>query len=62
MIDWRDLLVRYMAHVWDEEGSTFVLRLQAGNRFTVADIWALQQIEQEARALPTEQFNDEKKD
>ncbi len=51
-IDWRSLLVRYMAHVWDEEGTTFVNRLLEGQRFTAADIAALEEIEREAERLP----------
>jgi hypothetical protein len=48
MIDWRDLLVRYMAHVDREEGSTFVYAAKWSKLFTPEEVAILEQINEEA--------------
>ena len=52
--DYRALLVKYMRHVYEAEGSTFVSRLNYydGPRFTGSEAAALQRIEREALAPP----------
>jgi hypothetical protein len=43
--DYRALLVKYMAHVWDEEGSLFIPWL--GDGFTAEEIAELEAIKKE---------------
>jgi hypothetical protein len=48
--DYRALLIKYMAHVWDEEGSAFIPWL-AEHGFTDAEIAELNEIRDEAEKL-----------
>lgn len=46
--DWRALLVKYMKHVWDEEGSVFVPEPEWKGDFTDDELAQLKSIECEA--------------
>lgn len=49
MIDYRDLLKRYMAMVGDEEGTTFVSCLSYHGEFTAKEKRELEEINEETR-------------
>jgi hypothetical protein len=46
MIDYQQLLWKYLNHVGDEEGITYVHRESAKTRFSVEELAALEEIEE----------------